>query len=146
MLIAATPAHAPALAEVHAAAFPPGERWDAAAMAQQLAMPGAFGWIAPAGGMILVRTAADEAEILTLAVAPALRRRGLARMLLEQAMDTARARGAAALFLEVAQGNVPALAAYDALQFAAVGRRPAYYPGGADALVLRRSLIAARGP
>lgn len=138
--IAATPLHAAALAVVHAAAFPAGERWGADAMALQLALPGAFGWIDPLGGLVLARVAADEAEILSLAVAPALRGQGLGRALLEQAAATAAGCGAAAMFLEVSATNAAARRLYAAAGFAEVGRRARYYRGGADALVLRRAL------
>ena len=117
-------------------------------MALQLALPGAFGWIAPAGGLALARVAADEAEILSLAVVPALRGRGLGRTLLEWAAATAAERGAGTLFLEVSAGNEAARRLYAAAGFAQVGRRVGYYPGGGDALVLRRTLTlceAARG-
>ena len=128
------------MALLHGRAFAGRERWGADAIGLQLALPGAFGWIAPAGGMILARVAADEAEVLTLAVDPAVRRQGLGRALLEQAMVTARQRGAGALFLEVASGNGPGRALYAAAGFVTVGSRRGYYPCGGDALVLRRPL------
>jgi ribosomal-protein-alanine N-acetyltransferase len=59
-----------------------------------------------------------------------------------EALAAARARGAAAMFLEVAAGNTPALALYAREGFAEVGRRRRYYADGADALVLRRDLDA----
>ena len=136
MLEPASPAHAEAPARLHATAFPEGERWEAAAMALQLGMPGAFGWIAPEGGMILARVAADEAEILTLAVDPACRRRGLGRLLLTRALQTAGERGAHTMFLEVGEANAPARALYAGIGFVGIGRRPRYYKGGADALIL----------
>lgn len=138
--VPATTLHAPALAAIHAVAFPPGERWGADAMALQLALPGAYGWIDPAGGFVLARVAADESEILSLAVVPDRRGQGLGRALLEQATTTAAGRGARAMFLEVAAANGPARALYAAAGFGEVGRRPGYYPGGGDALVLRRPL------
>ncbi len=150
-LTAATPQHAAAMALIHARAFPPGERWGPDAMALQLAMPGAYGWICfplsrgergqDAGGFVLARTAADEAEILTLAVDPLMQRRGAGGLLLRAAMEGARQHGAAAMFLEVAPSNAAALALYGAAGFVQVGRRPRYYPGGGDALVLRGPLI-----
>jgi len=140
LLEPATPAHAAALAVLHAQAFPPPERWGSDAMALQLGLPGAFGWLSPAGGMILARVAADEAEVLTLAVDPARRRRGLGRLLLCQAMRTATERGARTVFLEVADANLAARALYAAAEFSQAGRRPRYYPGGGDALVLRAPL------
>ncbi|OJY65684.1 MAG: ribosomal-protein-alanine acetyltransferase [Rhodospirillales bacterium 70-18] len=136
----ATPLHAAALAAIHAASFPPRERWGADAMALQLGLPGAFGLIDPAGGMVLARVAADEAEILTLAVAPALRRQGRARALLEAAAARAARAGAAALFLEVSAANAAARALYESCGFARVGLRTRYYSDGADALVMRRPL------
>lgn len=136
---AATPFHAAAMAAVHAAAFPRGQRWGADAIGLQLALPGAFGFVAE-GGFVLARAAADEAEILTLAVLPARRRAGLGRALVRRAMQDAAGRGAASLFLEVSEANEPARALYASLGFDAVGRRARYYPGGVDALVLRRGL------
>jgi ribosomal-protein-alanine N-acetyltransferase len=56
------------------------------------------------------------------------------------AMADARAAGAAAMFLEVAESNAAARALYGGLGFAPVGRRPRYYENGEDALVLRRAL------
>lgn len=139
-LEAATPAHAAALAAVHAASFPVGEQWGADAMALQLSLPGGFGLIDPRGAMLLARSVADEAEILTLAVIPALRRLGLGRRLMERAAALAAAAGAAALFLEVSTSNAAAQALYTSCSFHPVGVRPRYYAGGADALVLRRAL------
>jgi len=128
------------MALLHSLAFPPRERWGANAIKLQLELSGTFGWIAPAGGMILARAIADEAEVLTLAVDPAAQRRGIGRALLHQSLITTQQRGAQALFLEVAADNAPAQALYTALGFAVVGRRPGYYPGGGDALLLRRPL------
>lgn len=138
----AAAADAPALAALHAAAFPPGETWGPDAIALMLAMPGAFGLWREAEGFVLARAAAGEAEILTLAVVPAARRRGLGAALLAAAMAAARARGAEAMFLEVAEGNAAARALYRSFGFAEVGRRRRYYPDGSDALVLRRGLTA----
>jgi ribosomal-protein-alanine N-acetyltransferase len=137
---AATPWHAAALAAIHAAAFDESARWSADAMRLQLAAPNSFGWVDAAGGMVLARVAWDEAEILTLAVAPASRRRGLGRLLLGQAMGTAASRGAASMVLEVAVGNGPALGLYAAAGFVTVGRRRRYYADGTDALILRAGL------
>ncbi len=141
-MIAAGPAAAAALAAIHAGAFPPEQTWDEAAFATQLALPGVFARMDPAGGMVLARVAGDEAEILTLAVLPGRRRRGIGRALLAAALAEAGARGAQALFLEVAEANRPARALYQAFGFVAVGVRRGYYADGADGLVLR----AATGP
>lgn len=131
---------AAALAALHAAAFPPEEAWGPDAIALMLGMPGAFGLCCPGQGFVLARAAGGEAEILTLAVIPAARRRGVGAALLAAALAGAAARGAAAMFLEVAAGNDAARGLYAGLGFAEVGRRRGYYTDGADALVLRRDL------
>lgn len=141
-LTPATIAHADALALIHRDAFPPAERWSGAALAAQLTLPGGFGWIAAGpmgGGLVLARVAADEGEILTLAVQPAARRRGFGRALLDAARRGAAERGAARLFLEVAADNGAARALYAAGGFAEIGRRRAYYQNDVDALVLAAS-------
>lgn len=135
--------HAAALAAIHQAAFPPGERWGADAMALQLALPGVIALIDPRGGMVMARLAADEAEILTLAVHPDARRQGLARALLAEAARIVAASGATALFLEVALRNAAARALYAEAGFAEVGRRRRYYADGDDAMVMRRALAPA---
>lgn len=137
-------ADAAALAALHAAAFPPNEAWDAAAIGALLAMPGAFGLVLPGDGFVLARVAADEAEILTLAVVPAERRKGQGGALLVAAMAQAAARGAAAMFLEVSEANAAARALYAAAGFAEAGRRRRYYPDGSDALLLRAELAPRR--
>jgi [ribosomal protein S18]-alanine N-acetyltransferase len=141
----ATALHAEALAFVHAQAFAAGERWGPDAMALQLGLPGAFGWIAPQGGMVLARVAADEAEVLTLAVLPGRRREGLGRALLRRAMQTAAERGARAMFLEVGEANQGALVLYAGAGFVEVGRRARYYRDGSDALVLRAPILSGSG-
>ena len=82
----------------------------------------------------------DEAEILSIAVAPARRGRGLARRLLELHLRRLAGLGAGAVFLEVGERNVPACRLYKRAGFRQVGRRQGYYEGGSTALVLRRDL------
>ena len=132
--------HAAAMASIHRLAFPPAEIWGADAIALQLALPGVFGWIDPHGGLVLARVAADEAEVLTLAVIPEARRQGIGARLLNAVLRLAEARGARAAFLEVSIGNTAAIALYARAGFTPVGRRARYYADGTDALVLRRAL------
>jgi ribosomal-protein-alanine N-acetyltransferase len=130
------------LAVLHAACFP--DPWDAAAISALLVAPGAFAY-AHDDGFVLARATGGEAEILTLAVVPPARGRGLGRALLKAAIIRARELGAETMFLEVGTDNPHALALYAGLGFAKVGTRKAYYSsasGGADALVLRLSLPA----
>lgn len=83
----------------------------------------------------------DEADIMNLAVAPEYRRRGLGRALLEALIRALEDAGVRVLALEVRAGNAPALALYQALGFAPVGRRPRYYRHPAeDALILKKQL------
>ena len=126
------------MAAIQAAAFPPREAWGRDAISLQLAMPGVAGWCHPQGGMILARVVADEMEVLTLAVSPAARRRGVGMALLQAALDWGWSAGATVAFLEVAEDNPGARALYARAGFAPAGRRPRYYASGADALVLRR--------
>lgn len=131
-------ADAPALAALHRAAF--AEAWGPDAIALMLGLPGAFGLHEADRGFVLARVAADEAEILTLAVVPEARRQGVGGALLAGAMAQAAARGAGAMFLEVAAGNAAARGLYAVAGFVEVGRRRGYYAGGADAVVLRRGV------
>ncbi len=142
-LRAARTADASLMAGLHAVSF--AEAWSAEAFRDLMVLPGNFAFIAkisraPAG-FVLARTAADEAEILTLAVAPAYRGRGLGRALMRAAAARAAEAGASALFLEVDVENIPARRLYEALGFAEVGRRGAYYARkgvlAADALTLK---------
>ena len=136
----ATPVHAAVLAAVHATAFPPRERWGVDAIRLQLALPGAFGFLHPRGGMLLGRAIGDEAEILTLAVEPRARRQGVARALVNKALAEAHGRGARMVLLEVSVSNAAARALYRRAGFVEVGRRPRYYTDGSDALILRVDL------
>jgi ribosomal-protein-alanine N-acetyltransferase len=141
VLVEAVVRDAPALAALHAQAFPPEEAWGADALCLMLELPGAFGLQAQGAGFILARIAADEAEVLTLAVAPAARRRGLGAALLEGAMALAAARGAAVAFLEVSTANAAGLVLYEMAGFREVGRRRHYYADSSDALVLSRPCV-----
>lgn len=131
------------LAALHAAAFP--APWDAGAFEALLNQSGVF-VVEEAGGFILLRAVADEAEILTLAVHPASRRQGVGARLVRSAANTAADHGVTRMFLEVADDNTAARALYDRTGFAVAGRRPAYYarPDGSrhDALIMALTLPA----
>ncbi|KQW86411.1 GNAT family N-acetyltransferase [Brevundimonas sp. Root1279] len=141
-----TDAQADRLAVLHAEAFvAPDTPWSAAAFADLLAQAGVFA-VEHEGGFILMRAVADEAEILTLAVRPAARRRGLGAVLVGEGAVAAAARGASRIFLEVAEDNAGARALYARTGFAEAGRRRGYYAGidgvRRDALVLELNLAA----
>jgi len=135
------------LADIHDKAF--DRPWTALEFDELLKSPGVFAVLGEAGepaeakGFILCRSIAGEAEILTVAVDPAARRRGWGGALVEIAAGIATETGAESLFLEVAADNTPAIALYRARGFAQVGLRKGYYPhrdGAKDALVMRRAL------
>ena len=142
----ATGDYAAAFAAVHATAF--DAPWSAEEIRTLAQGHGAFAFAAETSdggiaGFILCRIIAGEGEVLTLAVRPDHRRRGVARALTEAAVAVA-AINAHSMFLEVAADNLGALALYETLGFERVGRRPGYYARplgeGADAIVMRRTL------
>jgi ribosomal-protein-alanine N-acetyltransferase len=130
-------AHAAVMAALHAVAFP-DDRWDAVVFATLLAQPGMIGLVDERGGFLVLRVAADEAEILTIGVGR--RREGIGIGLLRAGIAAARDAGAREMFLEVAAGNTAALGLYTKLGFETVGRRKGYYGNGGDAVVLRLAL------
>ncbi|MBS0524953.1 MAG: GNAT family N-acetyltransferase [Proteobacteria bacterium] len=125
-----------------------GERpWTRQEMAELLATPASGGLIlridGQDAGVVLWRTIADEAELLTLAVSAEHRRRGVGRALVNEVIEHSRRQGARQLFLEVGVDNPGARSLYAQAGFVEVGGRAAYYrrpTGFADALVLRRTL------
>jgi ribosomal-protein-alanine N-acetyltransferase len=133
-------------ARLHRDAFGPmGERpWTRQDMAELLAARNAGGLLLQIddedAGMVLWRVTADEAELLTIAVQAARRRRGAARALVKAVIERVRQEGARKIFLEVGIDNDGARSLYSQAGFEEVGRRAGYYtrPAGfADALVLR---------
>lgn len=121
------------LSALHAASFP-YDPWDATALANLAALPGAV-MLCLERGFILMRTAADETEVITIAVDPACRGLGIGRRLLLAGLKAARAQGACQAFLEVAVDNQAALALYRQAGFAEIGRRRGYYRRAPDEAV-----------
>ncbi len=142
--------HAAMLAAIHAAGF--DDPWDEKAMAALLSMPGCIGFLATSGadgqgepcGFALARQAADEMEILTIAVLPPMRRRGVGKALLDHLSRMARSSGAAWMFIEYAADNAAAAQLYARHGFRSTGRRKNYYrrSGGSacDAVTARLDL------
>lgn len=98
-------------------------------------------------GYLFARHAADEGEILNLAVDPAHTRRGLGKALVRAAVGELRAAGVAQVFLEVRESNRAAQAFYHALGFRGVSRRVGYYRRPReDALVLVYEISGVRRP
>lgn len=122
------------LSEIHAEAFRRG--WSEAEFEALLVQDGVHALIAEHGrwgrrrraaGFVLYRTVVDEAEILSVAVAQACRRRGIGRRLLDETLRCLYREGIRTLHLEVEDANVAALALYRGLDFETTSRRPDYY-------------------
>lgn len=139
-----------ALAALHARAFTTPRSWSAKEFAGWLADPLAFLLVEGDAGFLLGRAVAGEAELLTVAVAPEARGRGLGQRLVSRFLYQARLRGAEVAFLEVAEDNAPARRVYSRAGFTQTGRRRGYYrtPEGrpVDALVMQRVLTDAAAP
>jgi ribosomal-protein-alanine N-acetyltransferase len=130
-------------------AFDPeyGEAWTEAQCAGIMGLPGTWLLIARAdddpAGFALLRTIADETELLLIAVRKRYRRQGIGRALIEQAIADSTEDGVETLHLEVRDGN-PAAELYRSVGFVQVGVRRDYYRGRSgkvfDALTFKRRL------
>jgi len=88
-------------------------------------------------GYIIFWVVAEEMHILNLAVHPRHRRLGIARRLLQEALNQARTLGAQVAWLEVRPSNIPARQLYESFGFKEAGTRPRYYQDTQeDALLL----------
>ncbi len=139
----------PSVAALHAICFE--DSWHTELLDRILSAPGTFGlFCRPRGktvGFVICRSSGQEGEILSLAVAPTVRRNGLGGALLDVAKAHAITREIGALFLEVAEDNIAARRLYENSGFEIVGRRPHYYRRrygpSVDALTLRCQLNSA---
>ena len=139
----ATRGDAPAISRIHAACFERG--WDAHVMLGHIDHDCVWVIGADIVGFVILSCTMDEAEILTIALLPDHRGRGLAGPLLAAGMAAVTQLGARRLFLEVARDNEAALRLYARNGFAQIGLRKAYYPragqAGVDALTMARDLV-----
>lgn len=119
------------VAALHARVFDPS--WDEEAIRGLLDHPASTAFLAFDGqsksvaGFIMAHIAADEAELLSVGVAPEWQRMGLGRRLIEGLARAAKRAEAQRLFLEVAEDNTAALALYRSSGFKETGRRKGYY-------------------
>ncbi|MCF1474358.1 MULTISPECIES: GNAT family N-acetyltransferase [Rhizobium/Agrobacterium group] len=140
------------VSELHGQRF--SQPWNDGAFESLLLQPNVFGFVVrqtntlmfkpQLSGFVLAREAAGEAEILTIAVHEKGARNGLGWRLMQGAMRESRVRGGEIMFLEVDDGNHPAINLYRKLGFEKAGERPAYYADAngrrSAALVMRRDL------
>lgn len=134
------------LAALHSLCFTDTPRpWGPADFAGLLTLPSTLLTTRP-GGFLLGQVAGPEATVLTLAVHPEHRRRGIAQALIAAFEQAVIARGAEEAFLEVAESNAPARALYAALGYQEIAWRRGYYQRPAqppvDALLLRKLLLS----
>jgi ribosomal-protein-alanine N-acetyltransferase len=144
LVVPVTPADADVLARIHATSFP--SPWTADDFALFLKQREVAGWATGENdvptGFILVRYVMDEAEVMTIAVDPSARGKGLGRALLTHAINELRPRGVRSMFLEVGVRNAPAINLYRMMGFLVCGKRKGYYEensqtAGSDATVMR---------
>ena len=95
--------------------------------------------IASQNGFVVYRATLDEAEIITIGVAPEARRTGIAAAMLGIIEGDLKKRGVKHIFLEVAEDNAPARALYASNGYVEVGIRPKYYDG-VDAITMRKEI------
>ncbi len=140
------------------AAALPEDAWSETALADELGRKDRLWWVARevapgrtgaaataagsvigvAGGLVVD----GDVQILKVAVAPAWRRRGIARTLVARLADDARNLAAATASLEVRASNAGAQAFYEAMGFVAIGPRPRFYDDGEDALIMSAPIDA----
>jgi len=138
-----TEADLDAVLAIEQACFP--RAWTREHFLAELASPYGVSMVAEQQGRLVgylcLSVLLDEAEILDVAVDPALRRSGIGAALVNWACDEARQRGASVLRLEVRATSGPAIALYERFGFVRSGLRKAYYENGIDAVLMDKNLI-----
>jgi ribosomal-protein-alanine N-acetyltransferase len=131
------------MAAIYAASFPGSRPWTSQEIQEFLSDPHCV-VEATHDAFAIARLAADEAEIVTIAVDLSFRRQGFAQTLLTQLASRALGRGAGRMFLEVGENNRAARAMYARFGFVESGRRRGYYRFQSqppeDAIVMFKSL------
>jgi [ribosomal protein S18]-alanine N-acetyltransferase len=142
-----------ALSRLHALCFP-NDAWTVRDFLELLSIRGASGHIAaaprggknPPGGIagFILDIVNDDAEILTIGVAPDFRRAGIAHALIDHLAQRAKTKGAGRILLEVAADNYTAIRLYENKGFSMLGERPGYYRrpwGSTDAYIFGFPLV-----
>jgi ribosomal-protein-alanine N-acetyltransferase len=142
-IMQAIPSDAAGLAALHGRALPPG--WPAADFEASCANANRIVLKAEGGagllGFAMVQFAADEAEILSIAVAKEAQLRGIGSAILAACIAECEQKSIAYIYLDVAEGNAAALGLYGKFGFGVLARRPNYYQSGRSvpetALIMR---------
>ncbi len=95
--------------------------------------------IASQNGFIVWRAVADEAELITIGVAPDARRTGIGAAMIGIMEGELKKSGVKSVFLEVAENNTPARKLYEQNGYVQIGVRPKYYDG-IDAIMMKKDL------
>ena len=95
--------------------------------------------IASQNGFIVWRAVADEAELISIGVAPDARRTGIAAAMIGIMEGELKKSGVKSVFLEVAENNAPARKLYEQNGYVQIGVRPKYYDG-VDAIMMKKDL------
>lgn len=119
------------------------EPWSENSVAGELANPLSAWLVCVENGIVCgyvgSQTVLGESDMMNVAVHPDFRRRGVAEGLICELVETLKGKDSHCLTLEVRSSNVPAIALYEKLGFAQVGRRKNYYRNPKeDALILRK--------
>ncbi len=120
------------------------DAWSEEAILPELSNPLSYWLVALDGdrvaGYVGSQSVLGETDMMNLAVAPEYRRQGVAQNLIALLVQRLSAMGNHSLSLEVRISNAPAIALYEKLGFAGIGRRPNYYRNPKeDALILRKT-------
>lgn len=98
----------------------------------------ARGRVGELAGYVFCAYAGGEIHVNKIATSEAWRRKGIAKLLMQEVFALASRVKATEIYLEVRLSNAPARTFYRSLGFADAGKRPAYYFDGEDALVMVR--------
>lgn len=133
-----------AIAELEKLCF--SDPWSENSIASEVENPLSYWLVAEIDGVVAgyvgSQTVLDASDMMNLAVSPDYRRQGIGKALVEALSEHLQQNNVIALLLEVRVSNEPAIALYESLGFALVGRRPKYYHNPReDALILRKELI-----
>jgi ribosomal-protein-alanine N-acetyltransferase len=135
-----------AIERIERASYP--TPWSRSMFASELAKPssiclGAFDLASDElAGYLVISRYVDAWHVMNVAVAPALRRRGIATSLLERLFEVTAGRGRRGYTLEVRVSNADAIALYERLGFKPRGVRRGYYTDNReDALIMWKDPI-----
>jgi len=138
-----------ALVDLEALTFPE-DPWTPFMLADELMSPASRYWIAAdesgaAIGYGGVKVGGDQADVMTIGVAPHARGRGAGAAILDALLDWARQAGAAEIFLDVRPSNEGAIALYNSRGFVEIGRRPRYFRNPVEEAVEMRAPLTRAG-